>query len=891
MNFPHVASALSTKPMSTEGLIRWGPDGFFAIANEHIVTIYQLQNKEIVLYRTISRHKSNITKIAWNYPTVEVSKSDAFKYFLAVADETGNCIIYDIFTGQRHSGISPDSVINGVPILDICWSYSDSSTFFILTDNPAIICFTNGSPTRRRSSFVEECQIQNFSFKSFNLLVNWSSPLKNHYNFIVQDPFNDHNLILASHSSQYMLFSLNEADSKPKGVDQCGTFPFTPINTIEFFPHAKNRLILGNSHQVILYDIDTKELINIFSNNLEEICTINNIFSPQSPKYFWGATVSGSIIRFERQNDLFVQNRQIQLPGHRLFCIDVNRYNPNLVLSYSPNGKICVIKDDFKMLKVESSLPSINNETIVAWCLTDDGYIYCTNNGFVVFCQSNSVKNFQISDKKINFVGYQRKNRKIIIGGQFLSYIDIEKNLVYKDQFYEKPFAILSSENYIFVQNLPNVIDFFQGKKKENLVFSDNIKLFVVNDKDDTQIAVYLNYQSVYLIDITKKQQKKVTFSDCFGDITSSSYSGDKIVAVTNRGMFYVINTQNLTSKTVLFNENNLKRVKLNGNTCIVIDVNNTASLVDMNTLNVISFARFNVLEADYFLSDFAMIQTSLTSLRFVKLPTFETFISVPNFEYNSLRDRFVNCQNPDEMSEISEKIGDLNFINFAKTVLRKSDIPLCSPLSLPCELYREKYASSVCLTRTSKILNDEFVDYLILTKRNDEAANELLKRNSEKDALFAHCCLSPNLEAAKIISTKSGFWKLAGRLFALSGDKDSCLICFESNNAMNETILFGKFLYDDEEFTKICYDLIDMSTPLRDIILSLAFIGDSQSLLPCLASISCISAGRFCLLALGDKGKGIIREKLRLAAFELSKKHVSIEWERLSKSPPLDDL
>lgn len=888
MNFPKIPAGISTKPMIRDGLIRWGPDGFFAIASENIVTIYQVINKEIKLFRTISRHKSNITKLAWNYPTVEINKPDNFKYFLAVADEQGNCLIYDVIKGKRHSGISPDTINTGIQILDITWSYSDASTFYVLTDNPAIICFSNGSTSRRRSSNIEDCQASNFAFKSFNLRMKWSSVLKNHYMFISQDPFDDKNLILGAPDAHYMLFSLNE-QYLPKQVNQFGLFPISPINFVEFFPHYPNRVIIGNNNSVDLFDLETKELIQIFSNSLEEICVINNMFSAQTPNLFWGSTISGSIIRFELIDDIFVQTRSVQLPGNRLFSLDVNRYDPNLILAYSPNGKISVIRDDGNSLTVESALNDLG-DAISCWCLFEDGFIYATTNGSIIYNKNCEIMKFEIKDKKISYINLV--DNKIILAGNYLTYINLNNRNIMIDYRYQNPQKVSVSSNYVFVSPISNVIDILEdGKMKHNCIFSDSVKYFVANSTNKKQVAVFINNSSVYIIDASKEEieQIKINFTDAFGDITSAAFVGDKIVAVSNRGMLYYITVSSQTSRTVQFNDNSLKLVRLNENYAIVVDVNNTASLIELENLRIVSFARFNVIDADFMGENFACIQTSNYSFRFVRIPQWETFISDSAYEYESLRDKFIKCEDPEELEKIAIRVGDLKFVNLARTMKRKHNIPLSSLYSIPHESFMKRFASSSALSKNSKVLNDEFVDYLILTKQFEKAAGELLKRGTERDALLAHACLSPNLDAARLIASVQNLSKLSGRLLVIAGDREGSLMTLESNSHP-EAIIFAKMLYDDDECTKFLEDFVCMSTPISEIEQICAFMGDSKSLLPSLAANQRISSGRLCLLYLGESGRGSLGEKLRFSAFGLAKKHVEVEWDRFSKIIPIDD-
>lgn len=232
-NFPLNISAISTRSSYKNiHCIEWGPNNHIATATNEIVNIYKKEKDKFLFSFQISRHKSAITALRWNIPSIEISQYErsSFQYLLAVGDENGNCLIYDTNTGKRYAGISPEQKVNNLMISDIRWCPKQSSSIiFILASvstsdqaaspstsnvpsssgidkittplvsnaNSILLCFEVGSSSRRRNSSVEICG-EGIPFQSVNLVMKFHVKFKVRFDSISCDSIKFMRLILSN---------------------------------------------------------------------------------------------------------------------------------------------------------------------------------------------------------------------------------------------------------------------------------------------------------------------------------------------------------------------------------------------------------------------------------------------------------------------------------------------------------------------------------------------------------------------------------------------------------------------------------------------------------------------------------------------------------------------
>ena len=895
MESPFSTTAISVKSSPKDPIIEWGPGGFFAVASEQIVTIYRRKNREINIFRTISKHKSNITKIRFNHPSVEIISPDSFILLLAVSDKQGNCLIYDVFTGERHSGISPDSTNQSSSIVDISWSLTESNVLYVLAQNPSLISFTIGSTSKRRSSFIEDCSQHGLNIKTYNMVYKWSLSLKSYYSYIVQDPFTGLQLVLASTNSQYLVVEL-KSNTQPRSISSSGYFieGYNPdkrdnerkstdkyLSNIEYFPNSKGKLVLYFNNGYSIYDIKAKKLIQIFSDPLGDVCPLSGSFSAQNPKEFWSATVSGVISKFVLKDGVFTQKRILQATGVRIQTMRINPLDPMEALAYCCNGRIVIIKDDGNKIFIEYMLPE-TPDYIVAWTPTKNGLIYATNTGLIIASFGKKKLRFDLADKKIYKICYRDETNDLIIGGSKLYFIDLNTRIIEEHPKYTNPKNLVVSGNLIALCPMGNVIDIFDQKDyKLTCIFAENIKLFVPNDKDTTKWAVFINNISIILLDTAEKEikQTKIMLNEAFGDITYCAYSGERIIALSSRGQLYDVNTEKHSTHTVSFGETLLKKVRLNDSKALIVDGNSQATLLDINTMRPISYAKWKILDAEFISDKFAMIQTSPYSIKIVQLPQFDTF-TMKIIDVNDYRQRFKNAQTAEEMEQIAYEVGDSDFLHLSQLLRQSDSLVCCGVLDIPHKIYKERFACSSAIDRLCNALKENYIDYLILTNDLKKASQLLIEQKNEKAALFAHCCLAPSKEASISISKVPGLEKLAGRLLAICGEREEALEVL-INADLPETFAFLKMLFNDDESKDLLERFILFDTPQKDIERICAFLKDGQTLIPVLAANHHISAGKLALMVLGDKGPGNIAKKIKCCDFELAQKHIEAEWER----------
>jgi len=846
MNNPVLPLGLSTRGCLKDGnKIEWGPNGLFAVSSENFVTIYRYCEIGVKLVRTITRHKSNITCFKFNNPTVELSQQDPFQIFLSVGDEGGNCIIYDVFTGKRHAGLSPEQNMT-VSISGMCWHYSKPSVLYLLTSQPSLICFSLGNIMRRRSSTVESCSEHGLNFMTFNMECIWSHPLKSHFSFMCISPFSQVHIVIANSSSQFAVIKIN-ADLGLSTVSTTSCFSVMlseqKLLTCEFFPFTQNRLTLLYQNYLGVYDIAKSELSILFNDKIHQYCPTNIIFSPYSPEYLLVGTFDGSINRYILMHDKWVIQSVTSI-GSRLSMVSGNPYDQKLFLSVSKCGKLIVYKEQKNNFFAVGIVPS-NPETINAWAVCEDSLMYVTNLGNLVVFHKNQEYRFFIDDRKIFFIELMLYD-KIILAGRHIYMVDIKKRSVILLSKVIDPLFVAVSGPYVAYSPLKNVIDFIDiSGNKSTHVLAETIVLLSANRTNQNIWAVFTSHSTVTILDTSHKvpNQQKFAFKEAFGEINCASFNETKLVAVSSSGIVYTLDIDTKLTTSFSFASCSLKYVRAFSDRLLIIDNEYACTLCDSTTLNRISIAKWRVIDANFLDQDHCVIQTSPSSMRVMQTPSFDTCTLNSEYE-SSLFIRFQDATSLNELCEIAKEVGDLEFLQFVGVLQRSEKLPLPNPSCIIRDVYIKFEESILASEHAYSKEKESLIEYLILMGKMNEVSNLLLKKNDENSILTAYACLAPSSQSIMRIAETidiSGNEKFIAKLFAITGDRDSSLRLLIETKECDSALKYAKIMFSDDE---ICpyLSMISSKQSIRDQIFMNTFAKDYKSVSELLNSVKSIS-------------------------------------------------
>lgn len=354
--------------------IAWGPSNLLAIASENIVTIYHTLNNKLKIFNKIIKHKAKITSLSWNFPTIEFHKLNSFDILLAVGDEDGNCLIYDLFSLSRRGGISPSSCSTSLSILDIKWKIDDPSTLFILTAQPSLLSISVGTAESLGRSKMKLTPINSNSYHSINISLLWIQNIESGYKRISLDLF-DPNRILITSPQTFNYFAIkisfkSRQNAYNNSISDILRFPIDETQKllhIEYFPFRQNGLLLLTNQNLYLFNLFTKAISSIIScNHLKTFCFCSGIFSHSISDRFWLATTDGSIYRYHINNEIssndvneeWTIDCMISSPkSQSLFGIFSDYLNPDRIFVVYKNG-IAIIKEIPNSIKNKNLITS-----------------------------------------------------------------------------------------------------------------------------------------------------------------------------------------------------------------------------------------------------------------------------------------------------------------------------------------------------------------------------------------------------------------------------------------------------------------------------------------------------------------------------------------------------
>lgn len=486
--------------------VAWGPNNFLAIASENIVTIYQLKDKKLDVFHKITKHKAKITAISWNIPTVEFYKPNSFDILLAVGDEDGNCLIYDIFTLSRRGGISPENCSPSLSIFDIKWKLDDASTLFILTAQPSLISISVGTTEILNRSKMKLLSIDSIPYHSINITLLWIQNIELDYKRISIDLY-DSNRILISSPQNFNYFAMkintknksNRQSTHQNVVSDVLKYPIDESEKllhVEYFPFRPNCLLLLTNQHLYLFNLFTKAISSIISyNHLKPFCICNGIFSHSISDRFWIATVDGSIYRSsindrnERDDqdigDQWTIDSMISSPKAQvLLGIYTDYLNPSRICAVFKDG-IAIIKEfPNTIINKNSNNNQISDSTL------NHSHSLCFNNS-----------------EKPNFY-------------QFLNQAQSSMSKINQSNSH--------GSNHIEKQEFYQIFNDQDQKNKQNLIYNDaNQKVFIFKHKYKLFITTYLPSITDQLISWTTNKGR-IAFLSSSGYVTILSPKSDE---------------------------------------------------------------------------------------------------------------------------------------------------------------------------------------------------------------------------------------------------------------------------------------------------------------------------------------------------------------------------
>lgn len=513
--------------LNSPNKIAWGPNNFLAIASENIVTIYQLNNKKLEVFHKITKHKAKITSLSWNIPTVEFYKPNSFDILLAVGDDDGNCLVYDIFTLSRRGGISPDNCSPSFSIYDTKWKVDDPSTLFILTAQQLLISISIGTAELLTRSKMKLLSINSLNYHSINILLLWTQNIESNYSRISIDLYDSNRILVSSpqnHSYFAMKINPKNKSNRPSqnALSDILKFPIDDdekLLNIEYFPFRPNCLLLLTNKQLYLLNLFTKAKSSIISyNNIKPFCICSGIFSHSISDRFWLATIDGSIYRStitepneQNEGDKWSIDCMISSPkSQTLLGIFADYLNPSRICAVYTDG-IAIIKElpninySLSSSKKEKHYSSINlNQNTNQINSQGSNFIERENLYQLLLNQDQKTSQPQFSNEN-NFDNINHKNKLFIT-----SFIPCLTEQLISWSTDKGRIAFLSASGFITI---------FIPKEEGDNVFNhlnidDICYRFKINDKQTTQISFYkddsiiLNGQKIYILNY--KQRGKI---------------------------------------------------------------------------------------------------------------------------------------------------------------------------------------------------------------------------------------------------------------------------------------------------------------------------------------------------------------------------------------------
>lgn len=785
----------------------WGPNGYLAVAAENFVHIYQLVSGHLTLVRTLSKHKFNVTVVRFSHPSVELSDADAFSLFLAVGDESGNLIVYDVASGERHSGFSPDRP-GAVRIVDARWSRARRGALIVLTSAPALMYLEAGNVVRRRSSSVTSWADVGLPFQGFNMACKHYVSLSQRFDFIALDPYNTANLVLVAETGSYVAMKA-PADAQPT-ASQTLRVPNIeePVLGAEFFPHAQNRLVITGEKGVWLYDLVSRSTAVII-NAPGSMCACEGLFAAAEDSSLWMPTCDGSLARISLGKRKWKKICGFSTMGlNPVTHFVADSYDSNRAALLSRNGTLCVVEQRRCKLFIVAMLPSFH-ELIASWTTDNERIAFVTNYGFVgILMPDGSYARYHVEGKGFESICFAGENR-LFVGSSKLDYIDLRNRRIVCKSRQITPKNLISTGTIIAYNPLPNILEIaYLESPKKTIVFKEKILAFASRIADPSKWAVVVSRMGICVIDCSQIKASQVRFPVEDENVTSIVYYGSTIVTAGQVGDLRVLNVESGRSISKRLASCSIQSIAFCNGSLIAVTTEYDCFVLDASDLHVIREIKWRLMKAHVMNSDFIVIQTSRMALRLLSLPNFEC-LTTPALPPSTARARFTAAKTVDDFERIAMEVGDLDFVQFIRSVQRKDKLPLPELYNLTRDGFIAKEKLTRLIEQNTK--RDEFIEFLILTGDRTGAADRLMQSRDTKDMLTAYACLAPNADAARAMAEADdgSNTSLISRLLVMCGEFQIAIGLLIAQGERAAAFKYTKILLGDTEYSKFIADWI----------------------------------------------------------------------------------
>jgi len=798
-----IQSAISLKPVPQNfHSVDWAPGGVVAVASEHFVTVYELKSREFRIIQVFSKHRSNISCIKWNYNTVEPLNSHSFRNYLAVGDETGNCLIYRISSSNHVSGLSSTNG-NKFSILDLQWSREDPAVLFILTSIPSLICVS--VTNQRRSSLLEAVEEPSNQFQFLCMKSLWYVVLKEPMDFVSIDPFNKNSIVLASQRSTFTRIHTNKEFLNPL-VSSNQVFPLQHneiVVSIEHFALDSGAIIITTQSKFYIYDMRNSTITPFYEDIQHSLPPQHNLFHLDSRNKFWCVSNDGCIYRFKLNSEeswslsSFVHSNC----GKVQYSIG-SKYDSHLIAVHFQCGRVVVFEEKGQNKLFAIAMIHGTNNQIVSWDSNSNGYAILTNSGSVILNIKNQKMHFQIQDQQPQTLILSDDRVSII--GESLTLIDINTRSITIPHKATTPKSLLCNNRIFAYIALPNVIDILnENNTKKTIAFRNNILVFTYDRKSPNRWCVLLDNGSCFIFETTnsKSTQQKVIIPDHLKQSSCLVLNGDILYFATPKceiSRFEISTASIITQKHSVFP---IMALSILSNSLLFRDSDNNFGILDGDSLKVISIAKWKVIEAKFMNQNIVVIQTSKMSLRLTQIPHFESY-TYSNPGENPYRKLFFCSNSLAELYSATQSIGDMKFQQFIKTLIMSSN-SLYSLFPTTKEEFIECIKSRCACDRHNALLQKRYIDYLLFTGQMEKAAEYLIQQDTESSLLLSYICLSQNHEVSQKILDKwthQNHLELMGRICVIAGDKERALSLFIESQDKELALFFLRIAFNDNE-------------------------------------------------------------------------------------------
>ena len=863
----------------------WGPNGFLGVAMENFVTIY---DSNLNVFRNFNLHKSPISCIRFSPGSVERSLPNSFQYFIAVGDETGNFIVYDIYNGVRHAGFSPEK-LPIIPIIDLQWNPSNPSMIFILTTAPSVMCVSVGSTSRRHYSCIESWAQIGQSIQSFNLNFVFSVYLNDMFRFMLTDQFHSNQLFVASSNAHYAIIKIQNARQITPFVSKILQFEGLPkdqkIISIEYFPHNINRLTIVMTYSIYVYDLTTKKASLIYSNDITSLSPMNNIFLASVSDRFWVAVNDGTVTSFAIKDQSYIRDAFVLIPQvHQIFYFAVNPYNPKTFAVLTYDGKIMIFTELRKKFFCSSYKPSFPDQILGICSNNKDKYAFVTDHGYIgIFNTLNDqYLRFQIegsitkqtfiniafltndpsNDENTGTLENLEKNidNQLVIGGPRLYTIDLKTRALMIKNKHLSPLNMIVKNSIIAYTPFPSNLEIIvPGKPKTSVTFAGTIISYSVCETDSNKWVVIVRGKGMCIIDVRDKPKMISQFNINEEAVTTIVYINNDVFFGTRIGDIIKLDLEHRSTSSVNIGSSMIKGMKFFDDILFVSEQEGNTHLFDYKQFKIIKTPKSKILDASFLTKSYAISMLSPTILMITNIPSFEFYVS-PATSKSDISLRFLNCKNIVEFEKAGLEAGDLEFVQFVRTIRHLGNLPLPT-------LYTQNHDEFVAKDHITKFVErisqpKNMIDYLILTKQNELAANSLIELSSqiansnnlnnpglnvgEAEILMSYACLSPNLQAINSIiekyKNKCRHIHLISKLLVISGDLEKSLQWLIENDDWSEALYYLKMLFDDEYTNIKLKEWLSKKPILQLSPLILVFIHDYHAALSTLYKTGYVS-------------------------------------------------